>query len=251
MTTYDSSVSGKKISDVDGAYGRKLFYEARGYTVTDCYNQKTDNKIAGGFSYANLKAEIDANRPVMINLAGHTVVGVGYDDSTNTVYIHDTWDYNNHSMTWGSSYSGMEMLSVSIVNINPGSGGGTGLVTGLSAQGKVGVNNEQLFGTFTVYGDTRKVLIRGLGPTLSDYGTPGAIADPQIRLTPNGSNETLASNDNWQQAGNAGEIQSKGWQPPYASESAILITLNPGVYNIYMSPASGNTGIGMLEVFPK
>jgi YD repeat-containing protein len=101
----------------DGTLGRKLFYEARGYTVTDCYNQKTDNTIAGGFSFAQFKAEIDAGRPVMLNLAGHTVVGVGYDDSSNLVYIHDTWDYNNHTMTWGGSYSGMALQSVSIVNI--------------------------------------------------------------------------------------------------------------------------------------
>ena len=104
------------VSARDGTYGRKLFYEARGYTVTDCYNQKTDNN-GGGFTLALYKAEIDAGRPVMLNLAGHTVVGVGYDDSSSTIYIHDTWDYDTHSMTWGGSYSGMELQSVSIVNI--------------------------------------------------------------------------------------------------------------------------------------
>jgi hypothetical protein len=106
------------VDTYDGTYGRKLFYEARGYTVTDCYNQKTDNN-GGGFTFANYKAEIDAGRPVMLNLAGHTIVGVGYDDSTNTVYIHDTWDYSTHTMTWGGSYSGMQLLSVSIVNLTP------------------------------------------------------------------------------------------------------------------------------------
>ncbi len=105
------------IDTFDGTYGRKLFYEARGYTVTDCYNQNTDNMVAGGFSFAQFKAEIDAGRPVMLNLAGHTIVGVGYDDSSNLVYIHDTWDYSDHTMTWGGSYSGMALLSVSIVNL--------------------------------------------------------------------------------------------------------------------------------------
>jgi hypothetical protein len=105
------------VNTLDGTYGRKLFYEARGYTVTDCYNQKTDNTVAGGFSFAQYKAEIDAGRPVMLGLEGHTIVGVGYDDSTSTVYVHDTWDYSNHTMTWGGSYSGMQLLSVSIVNL--------------------------------------------------------------------------------------------------------------------------------------
>jgi len=120
-----SAMEGYGISTQDGTYGRKLFYEARGYTVTDCYNQKTDNIISGGFSFAQYKAEIDAGRPVMLNLAGHTIVGLGYDDSSNLVYIHDTWDYSNHTMTWGGSYSGMALQSVSIVNlahvVSPGS----------------------------------------------------------------------------------------------------------------------------------
>jgi hypothetical protein len=109
--------TGHMVSERDGTYGRKLFYEARGYTVTDCYSQKTDNTITGGFSLAQFKAEIDAGRPVMINLAGHTIVGVGYEDASSTIYIHDTWDYFDHTMTWGGSYSGMQMLSVSIVNL--------------------------------------------------------------------------------------------------------------------------------------
>jgi len=113
--TCDDMVSGE-VNERDGTYGRKLFYEARGYTVTDCYNQKTDNN-GGGFTFALFKAEIDAGRPVMLNLAGHTVVGVGYDDTTNTVHIHDTWDYNDHTMTWGGSYTGYALQSVSIVNI--------------------------------------------------------------------------------------------------------------------------------------
>ena len=105
------------IAGDDGAYGRKLFYEARGYTVTDCYAQSTDNRVSGGFSFAQYKAEIDASRPVLLNLQGHSIVGVGYDDSSNTVYLHDTWDNDVHAMPWGDSYAGMDLLGVSIVNL--------------------------------------------------------------------------------------------------------------------------------------
>ncbi len=113
-----SGMAGLGITN-DGTYGRKLFYQARGYAVTDCYNQHTDNVVAGGFSFAQFKAEIDANRPVMLNLQGHTIVGVGYDTATNLVYIHDTWDYSTYSMTWGGSYNGFALNSVSIVNPQP------------------------------------------------------------------------------------------------------------------------------------
>jgi YD repeat-containing protein len=107
---------------IDGTVGRRNFYQAKGYTVSTCYNQNTDNKASGGFSFAQYMAEIDAGRPVMLNLVGHTIVGVGYNTTGNTVYIHDTWDNSTHSMTWGGSYSGMDLYSVSIVNVAPLSG---------------------------------------------------------------------------------------------------------------------------------
>ena len=118
--TYTSNTGKLSCADIvsggitnDGTVGRKLFYEARGYTVTDCYNQKTDNN-GGGFTLANYQAEIDAGYPVFLNLQGHSVVGYGY--TGNTVYIRDTWDTSSHSFTWGTSYSGMALLSVSVVH---------------------------------------------------------------------------------------------------------------------------------------
>ncbi|MCU0507023.1 MAG: C39 family peptidase [Anaerolineae bacterium] len=112
---YCATMQGSGIVD-DGTVGRKLFYEARGYTVTDCYNQDTDN-IGGGFTFAKYKAEIDAGHPVMINLVGHTVVGIGYDDTGSKVFLLDTWDSATHSMTWGGSYTGLPMESVSIARL--------------------------------------------------------------------------------------------------------------------------------------
>ena len=130
--TYENSASQFTCDEMssnskpDGSLGMKLFYETRGYAVGACYNQPTDNIIAGGFSLAQYKAEINAGRPVMLHLGdqpndpGHTVVGVGYDTASNMIYIHDGWDYTTHTMTWGGSYSGMPLQMVSIVNIVPG-----------------------------------------------------------------------------------------------------------------------------------
>jgi hypothetical protein len=103
------------LAETDGTYGRKLFYEARGYSVAECYNQDTDNNTAGGFSFADYKAQIDAGYPVLLQLRGHSIVGVGYADPA-TVYIHDTWDHQTHQMTWGSSYGGLPLEAVSIAN---------------------------------------------------------------------------------------------------------------------------------------
>jgi hypothetical protein len=108
------------ISENDGTYGRKLFYEARGYTVTDCYNQQADTIVETGFSLEDFQNQIDAGHPVLLNLEGHSIVGYGYSGST--IYIRDTWDSNPeniYTMTWGSSYMGMPLRSVSVVNLEP------------------------------------------------------------------------------------------------------------------------------------
>jgi uncharacterized repeat protein (TIGR01451 family) len=112
MESYDIDV-------YDGGYGVKLFYESRGYTVSNMYNQYILGCVSStqGFRYDQYKAEIDAGRPVMIHVAGHTMVGFGYNDATNLMYIHDTWDYSDHTMTWGGSYHGMQHYAVTIVQL--------------------------------------------------------------------------------------------------------------------------------------
>jgi hypothetical protein len=118
---YWYQMEGYGIAASDGGYGLKLFYESRGYTVADMYNQRIRGQGSNptlGFTYDQYKAEIDAGRPVMIHVTGHTMVGVGYDDSTsNLMYINDTWDYGTHTMTWGGTYAGLQHYGVTIVQL--------------------------------------------------------------------------------------------------------------------------------------
>ena len=103
----------------DGCHGIREFFEARGYNVTDNYNQT----IAGyegntnGFTYEQFKEEIDNGNPVIINVVGHTMLATGYNDSDNSIIIHNTWDYNDYSMQWGGSYEGMEHYMVSVIHL--------------------------------------------------------------------------------------------------------------------------------------
>lgn len=106
------------VQDQDGAYGFKRFMESRGYEVTTLYTQLINPYVAGGFTFEQYKAEIDASHPVLIHVKGHTMEGVGYDDGTDKkVYVHDTWDYDMHSFVWGESYSGMEQWGVSVLHL--------------------------------------------------------------------------------------------------------------------------------------
>ena len=97
-------------------HGMRLFSESRGYAVLENYTQRTT--VSGdGFSFADYMAEIDSGYPVMLHVTGHSMAGVGYDEQTETVYLHDTWDNDVHSMTWGGSYAGRKSMAVTVIHI--------------------------------------------------------------------------------------------------------------------------------------
>ena len=100
------------------SHGMRLFAESRGYTVVENYTQLTDNQHDDGFGFDEYKAEINAGRPVMIHVVGHSMVGVGYDDP-ETVYLHDTWDNDLHSMTWGGAYAEMDLRAMTVIHLVP------------------------------------------------------------------------------------------------------------------------------------
>jgi ABC-type proline/glycine betaine transport system permease subunit len=105
------------LPQTEGCHGMRLFAESRGYTVLDNYTQNIAPNVPGGFSFSNYKAKINAGKPMLIQLVGHTMVGVGYESSTRTVYVHDTWDNSTHSMTWGGSYDGMSQWGVTVLDL--------------------------------------------------------------------------------------------------------------------------------------
>jgi len=118
-TTFYFYPSGGKYSGTDnsdGPYGFQQFMESRGYTLSQRYSQTIVgyNGNANGFSFNNYINEINAGRPVMLHVQGHTMLGVGYDFDTQTIYLHDTWDYDMHSMIWGGTYDDMQHIAVSV-----------------------------------------------------------------------------------------------------------------------------------------
>ncbi len=111
--------TGAEPGNIDGCHGLRDFYASRGYTVLQNFNQYIHGYQGNtlGFTFAQYKLEIDAGRPVLIHVTGHTMLGYGYDDTGNTVYLHDTWDYSSHTMTWGGSYSNMTHYAVTVVQL--------------------------------------------------------------------------------------------------------------------------------------
>ncbi len=124
-----------------------------------------------------------------------------------------------------------------------------GQPTNISTRMKVKTEDNVLIGGFIVTGpsgSTKKVLIHGLGPSLSSAGLSGLLSDPLLEFHyPNGNTVT---NDNWGDAPNKDQIPS-GFAPKDPKESIIIADLAPGVYTAIVKGAHGETGIGMTEVY--
>ena len=123
-----------------------------------------------------------------------------------------------------------------------------GQLLNISTRMKVLTGNSVLIGGFIVTGSTNKeVLVRGLGPTLSQFGINGVLADPTLELH-NGAGGLIASNDNWKDTQQAA-IMATGLAPPNNLESAILQTLAPGKYTAILRGKNNTTGVGLVDVY--
>jgi hypothetical protein len=113
----------------------------------------------------------------------------------------------------------------------------------------VGTGENVLIGGFIIEGNApKKVVIRALGPSLTQFGVPNAMADPVLDL--NEGNVLLSSNDNWRDnPGQANQIIATQLQPSDDREAAILAYLNPGPYTALVRGKNNSTGNALVEVY--
>ena len=118
----------------------------------------------------------------------------------------------------------------------------------LSTRAAVGVGeNASILGVIITGDISKKVVIRGLGPSLRSHGLSGVLADPQLTLYDDSGNR-VARNDNWKDS-QMNEISQSGLAPSNDLESAIVRTLAPGRYTAALRGKNGGTGIGLVEVY--
>jgi hypothetical protein len=124
-----------------------------------------------------------------------------------------------------------------------------GQLVNISTRLKVLTGNSVLIGGFIIGGTgaNKELLVRGLGPTLSQFGVAGALADPTLELH-NSAGGVIASNDNWKDTQQAA-IMATGLAPPKDLESAILETLATGNYTAILRGKNNTTGVGLVEVY--
>lgn len=120
----------------------------------------------------------------------------------------------------------------------------------ISTRGFVDVDDNVMIAGLIVGpsdGASINILVRGLGPTLSDFGVPGALADPTLDLV-NSSGTVIRSNDNWRDSQQA-EIEAAGLAPSHDEEAALVETVAPGAYTAIVRGNGRTIGVGLVEVY--
>ncbi len=129
----------------------------------------------------------------------------------------------------------------------PPPGDGPSRLVNLSARMQVGTGDKVLIGGFIIQGDKRKkVLLRGLGPSLGATGVAGALQDPRMTLL-DATGAVIEINDNWQDSPEIDDIMASTIPPTDPRESAIVAQLDPGSYTVIVEGVKGTTGIGLVE----
>jgi glucose/arabinose dehydrogenase len=121
----------------------------------------------------------------------------------------------------------------------------------ISVRGLVGTGSDVLFSGFINTGTApKKVILRGMGPSLQQSGVTGTLADPFLEL--HGSDGSLiTSNNNWRENNAQAQLDLTNNQlaPGNDAESAIVITLQPGNYTTILKGQGNGTGVGLVEVY--
>jgi cyclophilin family peptidyl-prolyl cis-trans isomerase len=140
--------------------------------------------------------------------------------------------------------TGVGVVEVYDLDSGPGS-----TLLNISTRGQVGVDPNALIGGFTLGGlESKQILVRATGPSLTQFGVPNALSDPTLDLV-NAQGTTIVSNDNWMDSPQKAQIQASGLAPTDLKESAVLQTLAPGAYTAVVHGVSNGTGVGTVQIY--
>jgi hypothetical protein len=228
--------SGSTMAEADTLFNRAQTF--------DSYLGPLQFPPQGGFAIADI-------RRVFLHELGHSL-GLGHPDTAgqhvvavmNSI-ISDQEVLSNDDISGGHFIYGVPPAPTPVPTPGPGS---PSHLANISTRMKVGVGGDVLIGGLIIRGSqSKKIILRAIGPSLAASGVANAMADPVLEL--HDSSGVIASNDDWPSSSQAGEIAASGLAPGNANESAIIVTLSPGSYTAVVSGHQGGQGIGLVEAY--
>jgi hypothetical protein len=149
------------------------------------------------------------------------------------------------------------MTGVALVEVYDLSPAPDSTLGNISTRSFVQTGDNVMIGGVIVQGtQPKRVIVRAIGPELTQYGVPNVLADPTLELH-DSTGALIASNDNWQHTIIGGiitsdqvqDIMDSGHAPTDPRESAIIATLPPGNYTAIVRGINNTTGVALVEVY--
>lgn len=171
---------------------------------------------------------------VSVNPNGRQLAVSGKQIGTTTITVTAT-DYDGASVS--------QHFDVDVV-------AAPGRLANISTRLQVGADPNALIGGFILTGASpKRVLIRAIGPSLSQSGVMNSLADPILELHDN--TKLLATSDDFGDSTNRQAIIDTGIAPTSSSEAAILMTLpaKNASYTAIVRGVNNTTGVGLVEVY--
>ncbi len=126
----------------------------------------------------------------------------------------------------------------------------------MSLRGEIGSGDNVVISGFVVSGtSSKRMLVRAVGPELSQFGISNVLEDPLLTIYKfeNGEMLPIVNNDDWgEDPINASESGSRAGAFPLEVESkssAKVVWLEPGLYTAVASGTEGQTGIALVEIY--
>jgi hypothetical protein len=149
------------------------------------------------------------------------------------------------------------VTGIGVVEVYDLARGANSQLSNISTRGFVDTDDNVMIGGLIVGGGSAggnaRVLVRAIGPSLSNSGIQGVLSDPTLELH-DGNGTTTATNDNWKindqtQQSQEAEVRTTTIPPSNDLESAIVATLAPGNYTAVVRGKNNTTGVGLVEVY--
>ena len=158
----------------------------------------------------------------------------------------------------GIAFANNRFIAVGVdgtVTISGSVASNSGAVANISTRSFVQTGDNVMIAGIIIEGGNKRIIVRAIGPSLTQYGITNALADPKLEL--HDSTHAIAWNDNWQTteiggiitADQVSAIQNSGHAPGDPRESAIIATLAPGNYTAIVQGVNATVGVGLVEVY--
>jgi hypothetical protein len=219
---------------------------SRTVTVGGSYTMSITATGTGPFTYSWKFRAVGSNTTSPFRLA----TGPSY-----TIGLVQPADAGTYSVSISSSLA-LTTSTAATLTVTPVTTSSDTLLANLSTRGIVGRDaSQQLIAGIVIRGDqSKKILLRAVGPTLGEFGVPATLAAPQLQLV-NSAGATVAQAGAWGASPDAAKFPAEFTRlgafqfKAGSADSALLATLAPGNYTALVSGLGGTSGAALVEAY--